>query len=247
MCTLTIYSSKKRCVVTMNRDEQLGRAESGVLHSTTRGGIRLFHPVDLSAGGTWFGVNSRGVILALLNRYRSPHQQGRLSRGKIIPEALAQGGFDDVRAWLSGRHYGDYNPFDLYLIAKKRQLQFSWDGNTLTRPALAFKRWYMVCSAAIQDEEVRAFRRQVFRGWSEEMGDKLNDADEILRGYHLIQMPGMEARSVLMERPEAHTKSVIQADINGSQINLKYIPLVLEQPVDSPMQNAQIETFSLQG
>ena len=72
MCTLTVYSGKKRCVVTMNRDELRTRKEAGVLHSKSINDIRFFHPVDLVSGGTWFGVNNQGVILALLNRYQAP-------------------------------------------------------------------------------------------------------------------------------------------------------------------------------
>lgn len=245
MCTLTIYSGKKRCVVTMNRDERRTRHEAGVLYSRSVNDIRLFHPVDLASGGSWFGANNRDVILALLNRYQPPAREGTRSRGEIIPAALAQGDFNAVNAWLEAKNYAYYAPFDLFLVSRKQHRQFSWDGGSLEHRDLTFKHWFMACSSAIQDEEVIAFRRHFFNAWCEEMGKKLLGADEILRGFHLIQIPGMESQSVLMERELSHTKSVIQADIEGRHMTLKYLPEVLEKFPDSPLGDIQVESFDI--
>lgn len=239
MCTLTVYSGKKRCVVTMNRDELRTRKEAGVLHSKSINDIRFFHPVDLVSGGTWFGVNNQGVILALLNRYQAPQTKEAKSRGDIIPAALAQGGRSAVQSWLQELSYVDYNPFDLFLISKKKVMQFSWDSEKYSSEAIKFKRWFMFTSSGLMTEEVIAYRQNLFNAWSHEMGKKLTSSEEILRGFHLIQFDGMETHSVLMEREKSHTRSVIQADIEGKKIQVKYIPDILENAIDLPLSGAQ--------
>ena len=245
MCTLTIYSGKKRCVVTMNRDESRTRKEAGLLYSRSSPNARLFYPVDIASGGTWFGVNNRGVILCLLNRYQSPQKSNAVSRGNIIPKALEQGGFNAVATWLERQQFSSYNPFDLFLATRKKFRVFSWSGESCTISALEFDHWYLFASSGLMTEEVLAFRRNIFEAWSEEIGEKLQDADEILRGFHLIQVEGMESHSVLMEREQSHTKSVIQADLDGKAMRVKYIPDVLTKSLDAPLADARLETFQV--
>lgn len=241
MCTLTIYKGKKRCVVTMNRDELRTRKEAGLLYSRSSGDVRLFYPVDASSGGTWFGVNNRGVVLCLLNRYQAPEVVNPVSRGEIIPRALEQGDFAAIDAWLQHLDYSQYNPFDLFLVRKKKVRHFSWDGETCLEEEVEFKNWYIFSSSSINTEEVLAYRQNIFQAWNREMGNQLSDASEILRGFHLIQVDGMESLSVLMEREKSHSKSVIQADIGSKELELKYIPDVLEKSLDAPLNDAQIE------
>lgn len=245
VCTLTIYSGKKRCVVTMNRDELRTRKESGLLHSTSNGDVRLFYPVDMLSGGSWFGVNNKGVTLALLNRYHAPETPRAISRGDIIPRALEQGGFGAVKSWLNELPYSDYNPFDIFLVSKKQVVHFFWDGEEYSSEILSFKHWYMFTSSAMVTEEVIAYRKNLFTAWASEMGKKLIDASEILRGYHLIQFEGLETHSVLMEREKSHTKSVAQVDIDGRNMTLHYIPDVLDKSLDAPLADAQIEMIEI--
>ena len=241
MCTLTIFHGKKRCVVTMNRDELRTRRESGQIHSRSGGQDRLFYPVDVNSGGTWFGINSQGAIMALLNRYQGHDKTNAPSRGIIIPAALQQGGFSAISTWLGKFDARPFNTFDLFLVGKRRARRYTWDGRDWGSQDLEFKHWYMFTSSYIQAEEVVAFRQNFFNAWSGEMGKKLIGTDEILRGFHLIQIDGMETQSVLMERERSHTKSIIQADIQEGQLTLKYYPDVIEKALD----NVQVEQVVL--
>lgn len=245
MCTLTIYSGKKRCVVTMNRDERRSRKEAGVLHSRTQNGVRLFYPVDLVSGGTWFGVNSHGVTLCLLNRYQAPQKDKAVSRGDIIPAALARGKAEFVSAWLQQLDHARYNPFDIFLVTRKQVIQYSWGGVTYASRTLDFKHWFLFASSGMHTEEVIAFRQNFFQAWHEEIGKKLTDPDEILRGFHLIQIDGMESHSPLMEREFSHTKSIIQADFNARAMQLKYLPNVLDHFPVSPLGEMQKENITI--
>ena len=245
MCTLTVYSGKKRCIVTMNRDELRTRKEAGVLYSRSSNDARLFYPVDINSGGTWFGANNRGVILCLLNRYQAPQHSNPESRGTIIPEALAQGDVAAVIAWLEKLDFPQYNPFDLFLIAKKKMIHFSWDSTDYKVLELPLKSWFIFTSSSLLSEEVTAFRQNIFRAWTREVGKKLSDADEIIRGFHLIQIDGLESHSVLMEREKTHTRSIVQADLNGKELSLQYIPEILENPIDAPLSGAHREKVSI--
>jgi hypothetical protein len=94
-------------------------------------------------------------------------------------------------------------------------------------------------------EEVIAFRQNFFQAWHEEIGKKLADPDEILRGFHLIQIDGMESHSPLMEREFSHTKSIIQADFNARAMQLKYLPNVLDHFPVSPLGEMQKENITI--
>ena len=134
VCTLAIYfrqSTNLPLVVAANRDEFYVRptADPGLLsvHPWTFGGQ------DLSAGGTWFGVNERRTIAGLLNR-RSPEgpDPSRRSRGLLCLEALQQGGPDEVIAWLRTRAAADYNRFNLLVADSDRAFVTVNDGITLS-------------------------------------------------------------------------------------------------------------------
>ena len=245
MCTLTIYSGKKRCVVTMNRDELRTRKEAGVLYSKSSNASRLFYPVDLRSGGTWFGANNKGVILCLLNRYQAPEMINPKSRGTIIPQALEQGGVVAVSAWLESVEFSQYNPFDLFLVTKKKIIQFSWDSSTYKMEEIEVKNWFIFTSSSMLTEEVIAFRQNIFKAWTRELGKKLIDADEVIRGFHLIQTEGLESHSVLMEREKSHTRSVIQAELMGKELTLKYMPEILANSADAPLSGAHIEKIQI--
>lgn len=229
----------------MNRDELRSRKEAGLLHSRSSGETRLFYPVDSTSGGTWFGVNNRGVILCLLNRYQAPETADPVSRGNIIPAALEKGDVDAVTDCLLSLDYKAYNPFDLFLATRKKVLQFSWDGEDYSQVTCKFKNWFMFSSSGMSTEEVIAFRQNFFSAWHQEIGKTLGDANEVLRGFHLIQIPGMESQSVLMEREMSHTKSVIQADLSGKEMTVKYMPDILQKSLDAPFADAHVEQLEI--
>ena len=232
MCTLTIYSAPKHCIVTMNRDERRTRQESGILHSPDSA-TKTVYPVDQEAGGTWFGVNEYGVILCLLNQYHSDNVPNPKSRGIIIPQALRLGKFSKVRHCLETMDCRFFNPFDLFLIRKKRIIRFSWDGGDMIIEQVKAKPWFLFSSSSFYTEEVLAYRQSLFWAWAEEMGGMEPDPQEILRGFHMIQLPGMETHSILMEREVSHTKSIIQAETVKQNMSVNYYPNVLENSVET--------------
>ena len=120
MCTLAAYvgcAPALPLLVAANRDEFLDRpaAEPRLLavQPWVVGGQ------DLSAGGTWFGVNEHGLVVGLLNR-RQPGgpDPRRRSRGLLCLTMLQQLSLSAARAALAATDGSEVNGFNL-LIADR--------------------------------------------------------------------------------------------------------------------------------
>ena len=117
MCTLAVYvqvSSALPLLVAANRDEFLDRptAEPGVIAVDPW----VVAGQDLSAGGTWFGVNQHGMVAGLLNR-RGAHAPDptRRSRGLLCLEMLQARRPAEAVARLRAVAGAAYNPFNLLI------------------------------------------------------------------------------------------------------------------------------------
>ena len=89
MCLLALFFrvvEDAPLIVGANREEFYARG--GEPPRMLDGPIRAIAGVDPTAGGTWFGVNERGVVVALTNRIKSqpPHQPR--SRGLLVRDLL---------------------------------------------------------------------------------------------------------------------------------------------------------------
>ena len=163
MCTLIVLH---RClpgrplVVAANRDEFLARpAEDFAIRETASG--RILSPMDLEAGGTWLGLNHRGVFAGLTNLRPASLScasgaervegdvdadggQGEvapvlLSRGEVVMAALEADSASAAARSLEDLAECSYNPFQL-LIADEllcpalQQLQHAQGGFVLGVP-----------------------------------------------------------------------------------------------------------------
>jgi len=217
MCTLSVLRLSNLLVITMNRDEARLRHEAG-LKEQQKNGIELLYPIDGQAGGTWFGLNNHGVVLALLNRYQDPQTSGAPTRGNIIPQALAYGDFNLVKKHLSDQNYQHYNPFDLLLISPGECLHLSWNGRRLSIYN-ANQEALLLSSSALNTDAVLAKRQERFQQWLTRSPEL--SAAAVLQQIHLQHDLGSPADSVLMDRSDAHSKSICQVllDANGCEFN----------------------------
>ncbi|NKK38972.1 hypothetical protein GFL72_30900 [Rhizobium leguminosarum bv. viciae] len=89
MCTSLIWFDPSADIslrVAFNRDERYSRAEMAPSFFAGDCASALY-PVDLSSAGTWFGVNSRGLVAMLLNDNRLS-RTGKGSRGRWLADLL---------------------------------------------------------------------------------------------------------------------------------------------------------------
>jgi uncharacterized protein with NRDE domain len=132
MCTLIVARDvfdANPLVIAANRDEFLSRPAGSfrLWEGTTPG---LFAPVDLKAGGTWLGINDSGVVAAITNRFGTPPDPSRKSRGELVPLALKGTTVVDALARVAAESATDFNPFHL-LIADRSEAVVIWsDGHT---------------------------------------------------------------------------------------------------------------------
>ncbi len=117
MCTLiALYRMVPghAVVVGMNRDEAYRRPSSPPETITARN--RILAPRDTLAGGTWIGMNEKGLVVALANRRVTDRDPKFRSRGLLVLEALAQNDAAEVGAWLEEDLKDHrYNPFNLFV------------------------------------------------------------------------------------------------------------------------------------
>ncbi len=120
MCTLILLDRVVPgipTVVAANRDEFFSRpsAPPALFVSREKGRAAFVAPQDLEAGGTWMGVNSRGLFVGLTNRSADNLETGRRSRGLLVRDALGCENADRVIEELGADPHRVYNPF--FLVA----------------------------------------------------------------------------------------------------------------------------------
>jgi uncharacterized protein with NRDE domain len=122
MCTLAAYvqvSAEIPLLVAANRDEFLDRpsAEPALIAYAPW----VFAGQDLTAGGTWFGVNEHGMVVGLLNRRRPDGPDpARRSRGLLCLEILQTRSPSEAADRLHAVAGDAYNGFNM-LVADAHQ------------------------------------------------------------------------------------------------------------------------------
>ncbi|QSG06532.1 NRDE family protein [Halapricum desulfuricans] len=119
-------------VAAANRDESLDRPSRPP--ETFGSDLRVLAPRDVEAGGTWIGVNDRGLFVALTNRWTDVELRGDRSRGLLVRDALGQESAEDavryVERELDAR---GYEPFNLVVADRTAALLVEYDGNVAVR------------------------------------------------------------------------------------------------------------------
>ena len=119
MCTLAIYfhtSPEFPVVVAANRDEFYDRP------ATAPGAIPnapwIVAGQDLTAGGTWLGLNAHNVVAGLLNRRTGqPPDPTRRSRGLLCLDVLQHASVAAAAAAVCADRGDRYNPFNLLIAS----------------------------------------------------------------------------------------------------------------------------------
>lgn len=111
--------------IAANRDEAYDRPARGPRLLCAE--PKVIAPVDERAGGTWLGVNDRGLVVAIANRRDGP--EGERSRGQLVRDVLTSDSADEGRAFLAsvlGEH--TYAGFHLLLVDPVDAFYVTWDG-----------------------------------------------------------------------------------------------------------------------
>jgi uncharacterized protein with NRDE domain len=126
MCTLLyqpLSSDGCRAALGLNRDEEYARPAAPPRwwppdDAPGAAGTGFVAPVDLRAGGTWFGLGERGLFAAITNGRPSDWQgafRHERSRGELVVDALRLGEIRAAAANLAARDAAAYAPCHLLL------------------------------------------------------------------------------------------------------------------------------------
>lgn len=133
MCTLALYFRRFDdfpLVCAANRDEQYNRPSAPPRLLDTR--PQILAGKDLRAGGTWLGVNEKGLIVGILNRHLNGtiFQPTARSRGALCMDVLHRGSADEANDFIE-RHPDAYNPFTLLFADSTRAYVAHNDGDKI--------------------------------------------------------------------------------------------------------------------
>jgi len=242
VCTVTVIPQSGGYRVMVNRDEADTRPDAlepawRTLLTATGQPIRAIWPTDPSGGGTWLGVNQRGLLLTLLN-YNIESAPGvpipvsrtdLRSRGEIIPQLLSHTAAHDAMRSLARGDLSCYGPFRLIAVAASDDgsptvIESRWDMQRLetleaTTPPACF------ASSGLGDSLVRV-RADLFRKL---IGDANGTLDATQHAFHHHQWPHATHLSVMMSRKGVRTVSVSTVSWCSGAIDFAYTPVSAER------------------
>lgn len=138
MCTLMLAwraTPRTRLAVSANRNEFIDRPATGP--RVVPGDPTIWAPRDEKEGGTWLGVNARGLFVCLTNRRHATVDAARTSRGQLVREALAAGSASALRAQLEFLPGDRHNGFHLAWADPHEAWLAIGDGKTVRLVSLA--------------------------------------------------------------------------------------------------------------
>lgn len=235
MCTVTLLKTSDEFLLTMNRDERHERPAEEPPRVVDPSGRapRCVWPIDSKSGGTWIGMNARGLTACLLNGYLPGDAQptlsgSHLSRGAIVPDVLRHGVYTDALHWL--QH--DFEPwqfgsFTLLIAAGLEATAVTWRGGRSLEFHSPAGNWSLWSSSSWNADEVLPWRRREFDRWIAEGARRA----EGMPAYHLLQPEGMAEWSPLMHRSYSATRSITQvARRTDGPLEMRYWQKALAQP-----------------
>ena len=225
MCTVTWLRTPGRYDLFFNRDEKKSRLEAHPPALRELNGVRYIAPSDANAGGTWIGVNERGLTVCLLNHYGAKDSdrthRPAVSRGKLVSGLMDARSVAEVgdRVFQAGVHL--YRPF--FLVAMELEGQpvlHAWDGRHLNNRALTDGD-LPFSTSSFDTENVLKARKAMYDGMKAMAGEVTT---ELLEQYHFSRDPQGGPYSVCMHRDDAETVSFTHVTVTPNHIDLLYIP-----------------------
>jgi hypothetical protein len=224
VCTVSIVPVDDGFRLACNRDERPTRPLALGVRTVSIDGHEAQFPVDPHGGGTWLAVNDAGVAVALLNRDRSAHAAGLLSRGSIVPRLIAADAVDDVRRLLLTIDVCRHDRFRVVAVDARSLLVATSDGTRLATAVTRLTAPAVFTSSSLGDAEAERVRLPLFRAL-------VIGAVDRMRGqlaFHGHRCRACGPFSVVVRRPEARTVSRSIVDVRGRVTSFLYQPLAAE-------------------
>jgi len=223
VCTLTWIALERGYELYFNRDEKLTRAPGLPPRRFANAGRAWLAPADPDGGGTWIGVNDRGLTLALLNGYKRVDDAARAwrSRGLLVQELLALADVPAFEARLRELDLNPYRSFTLFAVDPSCAARAAtWDGAVLSFESHA-SAGAPLCSSSLDPTGATRARRELFESWRTQAPSV--DA-ELLARFHASHLPERGPLSPCMHRADAQTQSFSRVRCGAESVELEYSP-----------------------
>lgn len=245
MCTVTLRCGEGSLLLTMNRDELKEREAERAprVIPGEPGRPSWLAPFDSASGGTWIGVNDRGVASCVLNGYEPSDQLLRgdpavPSRGSIIPRILEeQDGIGPARV-PGVLDFSAYPSFSLLVVSKNGGEIVRWRrGGGVTRESV-LPGWTFLTSSSWDEPDVADWRRRAFDDWRA-AGEPTASG---LPTLHVVAPTGEEARAPFMTRARSATRSITQVRVDAAHgvASLQWWPRRAAENIDPSKPGASL-------
>jgi hypothetical protein len=234
MCTVSWLPTPGGYSLCCNRDERFTRAAALPPTVREQRGVPYIAPLDGDFGGSWLAVNTFGVTLSLLNRYRvegyvaptAPH-----SRGLLLLDLIVSPTASDIIPALRRTDLRRVQPFTLIIVAPDTPAHLArWDGDQLTFSTTAAP-GLLATSSAVAEPEVAESRVARFASLAPV-------TLEGLEALHRSHLPERGRLSICMHRPDAQTQSYSRVGVTPEQV-------MLSHSASSPCREAPLVSFDI--
>jgi hypothetical protein len=221
MCTLAWLPRGDGFMLWHSRDERRSRGSGIPPLVTHANGVGWISPRDSDAGGTWVGVNTRGVPVGIANLFAgsTPVPPGRkISRGLLVQQLLDSPSALQVERRVRSFDLDPFEPFTLVsLETGKPPAILRWDRAGLTSPAPLGS--ILLVTSAGGSRSIEAGRAKLFDSAQDAT---LSDPESIERLYR--KPPGGNDAEVCVHRPEVATVSLTRIEVHPDRVTLTYTP-----------------------
>jgi hypothetical protein len=223
MCTVSFVPQTHGFYLAMNRDESLKRPLANPPRIFWRTRRRTLYPTE-PAGGSWIGINDRGLCLILINWYREDFSEkaSMLSRGIVVPTLLAAANICDLSDCLAELPLKRLAPFRLIAISSAacQVRELRWNATGLVELDFDWKahHWF---SSGLDEAAVQHQRSLVCcEAWK-----KLNAGTlRWLRALHRSHAPTPGPFSICRHGSTAATVSYTEIVASRHEATMRYHP-----------------------
>lgn len=221
MCSVSFLPNSRGFYLGMNRDESLQRPLAQSPQTVLRCNRVTLYPSE-AAGGSWVGVNDSGLCLALINWYAIPRllEAGRVSRGIVVPSALAGVRLSDVTDIVAALSKRNMAPFRLILFAPRERAvrEYRWDQHALGELSYAWEPRHWFSSGCDEPRAQRERGRVARSAWREPRPGSL----PWLRRLHGSHEPTRGPFCFCMHRNDAATVSYTELVVTSRTATMRY-------------------------
>lgn len=227
MCTVSFVNVSNKIIITSNRDEKIIRPSAIPPRNYNVNGKNVIYPKDSKAGGTWYIVDEKGIVLVLLNGADEKHQvesSYRKSRGLIVLELI---GNNSPKDFWNEINLENIEPFTLVLFQENQLFQLRWNGREKEKLNLDTNKKHIWSSSTLYSSDIRKERADLFYSFFE--GKVSLSESDMYQFHRYANKENKENGLVINRNNEMKTLSITQSVIELNKVAILHYDLIANQ------------------